>query len=180
MRFYVNSITFDIKYSFLLIIAFSILANNYNYLYVLLFSSLHELGHLISLYIIGGRAESITFSYYGIALKHNSSLTWFKNIIFLSSGIIVNLICACFNFYRDINICLLLINALPIYPLDGGRILKIVLNQVFRLNISDVIFKIISFIIFALIVVLAIYIKSISLLFILIYIIIYSINNSFD
>ena len=180
MRFYVNSITFDIKYSFLLIIAFSILANNYNYLYVLLFSSLHELGHLISLYIIGGRAEVITFSYYGIALKHNSSLSWFKNIIFLLSGIMVNLAFVCLNIYRDINICLLFINALPIYPLDGGRVLKIVLNQIFGLNVSDTFFKIISFMILALIVVLAFYIKNISLIFILVYIVIYSINNSFD
>lgn len=92
----------------------------------------------------------------------------------------VNLAFVCLNIYRDINTCLLFINALPIYPLDGGRVLKIVLNQVFGLNVSDAVFKIISIMILALIVVLTFYIKNISLIFILVYIVIYSINNSFD
>lgn len=161
-------------------IAFSILTENENVLYVILFSALHELGHIILLYIIGGKAETITVAYYGIGLKHKSSISDFKQILFLLGGVAVNLLFILLDIKRDINLALFAVNILPLYPLDGGRALKLVLNNIFDINVSDRVFIFISVLIIIFLIAAAIYIKSLSLILIVVYIIIYSMNNSFD
>lgn len=180
MKLHINNVTVKIEFSFLLLIAFSIIINNDNLLYVLLFSALHELGHIIMLYIVGGRAESITLAYYGIGLKHKSRLSDVRQILFLLGGVAVNLIFVLLNIERDINLALFTVNILPLYPLDGGRALKLVLNNILSVNASDTVFKVISAVIIILLTGAAVYLKNLSLVLIVIYIIIYSLNNSFD
>ena len=164
----------------MLIIAYAMLFKSYDFLFVILFSALHELGHLIALLICKGKPDRLVFAYYGIGLKHSSDFNAFRELIFLSAGIVVNLFFYIFNIKRDINLALLIVNALPIYPLDGGRILKIILNKFFNLTISDMIFKAISVFIIILLIITALYLKSVSLGFITLYVIVYSINNSFN
>ena len=180
MVFYVNKAKIRIEYSFLLMIAFSVLLKSSNIAFVLLFSSLHEIGHLIALLIFGGRAKEINISFYGIGLKYDYSFSFLKELVLFSAGIIVNLILCLLNINRNINLSLALINMLPLYPLDGGRILKLILNKLFYLNVSDYIFKTVSFIVLALLVLYSIYAKNYSLILIIIYIIIFSLNNTFE
>lgn len=180
MKFHINNVSIQIEFSFFLLIAFSIIINNENIFYVLLFSALHELGHITMLYMLGGKAESITVACYGIGLKHKSNLNDFRQILFLLGGAAVNLLFVLLNIEREINIALTAVNILPIYPLDGGRALKLLLNNIFSLNASDKVFSAISAVVIVLITAAAVYLKNISLVFIVIYIIIYSINNSFD
>ncbi len=180
MVFYVNKAKIRIEYSFLLMIAFSVLLKSSNIAFVLLFSSMHEIGHLIALLIFGGRAKEINVSFYGIGLKYDYSFSFLKELVLFSAGIIVNLILCLLNINRNINLSLALINMLPLYPLDGGRILKLILNKMFYLNVSDYIFKTVSFIVLALLVLYSIYAKNYSLILIIIYIIIFSLNNTFE
>jgi stage IV sporulation protein FB len=180
MVFYVNKAKIRIEYSFLLMIAFSVLLKSSNIAFVLLFSSLHEIGHLIALLVFGGRAKEINISFYGIGLKYDYSFSFLKELVLFSAGIIVNLILCLLNINRNINLSLALINMLPLYPLDGGRILKLILNKLFYLNVSDYIFKTVSFIVLALLVIYSIYAKNYSLILIIIYIIIFSLNNTFE
>ncbi|MFR5875948.1 MAG: site-2 protease family protein [Eubacterium sp.] len=180
MRFYINNVSIKIEFSFFLIISFSILTDSESVLYVILFSALHELGHIVMLYVLGGRAESITIACYGIGLKHKSKLNDFRQILFLLGGVTVNFIFVLLNIEREINLALFAVNILPLYPLDGGRVLKLVLNNLLTINISDKVFKIISIIIIAFLIAAAVYFKNLSLTLIVIYIIIYSLNNSFD
>lgn len=177
MRFYVNKTLFEIKYSFLLIIAFSMLSRSYDYLFILLFSALHELGHILCLYLFNGKANKIVFAYYGIGLEHNESFVFIKELVFLFSGVVVNIIFTLINIKREINISLAFINLLPIYPLDCGRAFKLVLNNLFRLNISDLLYKLVSTIVIILLICFAIYTKSLSLGLIIIYVIVYALNN---
>lgn len=154
------------------------LARSYDYLYVLLFSILHECGHIIALYSFKGKADKICLSFYGIGLSHSSKFSYTKDLIFLLSGILVNIFFAIVGIKRDINIALAFVNSLPIYPLDFGRALKLTLNEFLGLRISDIAYNVISVITIILLIILAIYIKSVSLLLIVAYIIIYALNNS--
>lgn len=180
MRFSLFGTEFKVEYTFFLMLAFSVLVSNYSLIYVLVFSALHELGHIAALTVLGERAELITVAYYGIGLKYNSHTAPLKSIIIYLCGPAVNLIFILLGIEFEINTVLFVLNLLPIYPLDGGRILKVILNRVFSLALSDKIYFYISFVFALLLLVLSVYLKSLSLFLIIIYLLVYSLNNSFD
>ncbi len=178
MKFYINNAQIKIEFSFILIISASLIFENYNLIYVLLFSALHELGHIVLLYILGGKADSVTIAYYGIGLKHSSNLSYGREIIFLLGGITVNLLFALLDIYRNINLSLFIINALPIYPLDGGRVFKLMLCSLFDISLSDKLLTISGIIFITLIIITAVIRGNISLALIAVYLIIYTLNRS--
>ena len=166
MKFKLFDIEFEVSFLFFVIICTALIANNYDFIYVLLFSSLHELGHIVSLYLLGGKADKITISFYGIGLKHSSDLPVSREILFLLSGILINLLFVMLNVKRDINLALLVINALPIYPLDMGRCLKLVLEKYFDFRISYFFMYVLSAVALVLLVGYSFYCKKFSLLII--------------
>ena len=166
MKFKLFDIDFEVSFLFFVIICTALIANNYDFIYVLLFSSLHELGHIISLYFLGGKADKITISFYGIGLKHSSDLPVSKEILFLVSGILVNLLFILLNLKREINLALFVINALPIYPLDMGRCTKLVLEKYFDVRVSYFLMYAMSIVALVLLVGYSIYYKKFSLLII--------------
>lgn len=91
---------------------------------LLLFSSLHELGHLTCLYLCKGSADEIRLAFYGFAVKYSCVLQRYKEFLVILCGPAVNLIL--YIIFRDeINLLLFIVNILPIYPLDGGRLVNI-------------------------------------------------------
>lgn len=180
LRLYIGDVKVQIEYSFVLIISFFLLLGNYSMMYVLLFSALHELGHIALLYALGGKADKITVAYYGIGLKHQAKFTVGKEILFLLGGILVNGAFAIFNVHRQINLSLLLINAMPIYPLDGGRVIKLLLYSAFDLALSDKLFLAVGICSIIAIIIAAVIYGNLSLALIAFYLIIYSLNNSLN
>ncbi|MBQ9532316.1 MAG: site-2 protease family protein [Eubacterium sp.] len=153
---------------------------NGNILLVLLFSSLHECAHLAALIAFGEKPIEINFAFYGIGLKHRSNLPFIKELIFLLSGAFLNFILFFFNINREINYPLAIINIMPLYPLDGGRAVKLILNRTLGLFVSDNIFKAFSVIGYLALLIFSIINRNISLLLISVYILIFSLNNSFE
>lgn len=110
------------------------------YVLLMFFALLHELGHLLAGIILKFKPKKIAFNPLGLSVTfegfgENVSRTICQKRIFVAiAGPLVNLIIIIltyiFNFgeskYLIIysNLILLLINLIPIYPLDGGRILK--------------------------------------------------------
>lgn len=180
MRFNAFGACVRIEFGIFLIIAVAILLGNTDVLYVILYSALHEIGHIIVLLAFGGKADEIVISYYGIGLKHSCDMVWYKEIVFLLAGVLVNALCYMLGISQDINLALLIVNSLPIYPLDGGRALKVILNKLLFVTISDKIYLIISAVFIALLVFYAITHGNFSLLLIAVYAIIFAINNSYD
>ena len=166
MVFYVNGCKVKIEFSFLIIIAFSLLLKINNVLFVLLFASLHEAGHIISLLLFKCKPDCVTFSFYGIAMKHSAKLGIFEETVFLLSGALVNLLLALFGIFKEINIMLAAVNLLPVIPLDGGRALSLI--------ISTKAMRCVSALTLLILFLYAVLIMNYSLFFISIYILIYS------
>jgi len=113
------------------------------YLIVMFFSFLHELGHIIIGVILKKKIDKLEIMPFGLAVtfyttfddKHYN----IKEILVALAGPISSLILAIlFNYIKlpyitkqeavYANLLILLFNILPIYPLDGGRIIKCILH----------------------------------------------------
>ena len=81
---------------------------------------------------------------------------------------------------REINLAIMFVNALPIYPLDGGRITKLLLDKVFNYNVSYRMFFWINTLFLIFVFALALYLKSVSMLIIFAYASLYVVKNSLD
>ena len=128
------------------------------YCIIMFFCFLHELGHIITAKLFKMRIEKIEilpcgfsasfFSYNSSGFPKNFSM---QELLVALAGPIVSLILALsFQYIDDTNftilnkqkivysnILILIFNLLPLYPLDGGRILKNILNIKLRGNNTD-------------------------------------------
>lgn len=99
---------------------------------------LHEYGHYFATLKLGYSVEGLVFAVYGSALKSNNCYKPKDEVIIAFAGPLVNMLLilctlslwwlfpSLYLFTRSFliaNIMVLLFNLLPIYPLDGGRIL---------------------------------------------------------
>ena len=180
MVFYVNHIRVKVEFSFLLIIAFSILQNNKSLGYLLLLSSIHEAAHLLVLILFKGKPKELVVAFYGFGLKYEHNFTFISELMFLLSGAAANLLLYSLGICREINGALAFVNLLPLYPIDGGRAIKLILNKLFKLDISDKIYIVISVTGIIFLVLYSVFTKNYSLILICAYTIVYSLNYSFD
>lgn len=151
-------------------LSFALLLGAESIVDLLIYSALHEFGHFFMLIICGGRPDSLRLSYYGLALKYSSQLSKAKESLVLLAGPLVNLL-----FYvlmkNEINLLLFVLNMLPVYPIDFGRVIRL-----FSYRLSRVLGCITLVLLIPLAVYMLIAYKSFSLIFIVCYLIIYSFN----
>lgn len=136
---------------FLFLIIFVITQKIKIYGVIMLFSLIHELGHLICGLFLGLKPEKVTILPYGLKINFKTKIDEYnvkvgkgniialKRIILALAGPITNMICIIITYiieknigmelelYQYIiysNLLIAIFNLLPIYPLDGGRIIK--------------------------------------------------------
>lgn len=122
------------------------------YAILMIFALIHELGHLCAGVILGFKPESIKINPFGFQVSFKTRVEDYnkhvkkgnelclKKIIIASAGPLVNLfiVLICLLIHKDLiiskeiiiysNLLLAIFNLLPIYPLDGGRILKQIIH----------------------------------------------------
>jgi stage IV sporulation protein FB len=93
---------------------------------VILAACIHELGHYIAVHLCGGNVHSFHLGSSG-AVMHASGLTTYQEILCLLAGPLVGLLpLLLYRTLPAVALCGLiqtLYNLLPVYPLDGGKIL---------------------------------------------------------
>ena len=122
------------------------------YAMVMFFAILHELGHLLAGILLGMKPEKMEIMPYGVSISfqltpkdYNKKINKgnqleLKKILVALAGPMTNLIIMLIIFQINVNVfcglmilysnlLLILFNLLPIYPLDGGRILKGILHM---------------------------------------------------
>lgn len=166
------------------------------YAMIMIFALIHEFGHLLAGVIMGMKPEKIEVMPFGVSISFkinvdeynekikNGNVLEIKKIIVALAGPITNFIIiliSC-NLNLDLiksmliiytNFLIMIFNLLPIYPLDGGRILKGILHIIVGkrnaekyINTISIIMVIVITAVFS---ILILYIQNISIFLIDIY-----------
>ena len=157
------------------------------YVYLMLFAFIHEIGHLIAGLALGMKPEKIEIMPFGFSLSFKTNVKDFnkkikkgnilgiKKIIVAFAGPFTNLIIILITSHINIdiikqlmiiytNFLIFAFNLIPIYPLDGGRILKEFLHINFGIQKTEkmifLISNIVLLVVSSLIIILAIYTKN--------------------
>lgn len=160
------------------------------YAMIMIFAIIHELGHLLAGLLMGMKPEKIEIMPFGVSISFkinikdynrkikNGNTLELKKIMVAAAGPITNFIIILItcNLNMEIvksliiiytNFLIMIFNLLPIYPLDGGRILKGILHIYFGRRKAEKyinnISKITIIIITAISSILILYIKNISI-----------------
>ncbi len=203
-------IKIDLKI-FAIILIFLITKNIGIYAILMFFALIHELGHLLCGICLGFKPKSIGIIPYGFNLGFEikcqdynkkikkGNLLCLKKMLIALAGPITNIICIfiiilskekldIYNYQNAIyaNILLILFNLIPIYPLDGGRILQEVLHITIGLrqsyNITKTITNINIIILTAIASILILYYKNIAIFLVIIYLwsLVYKCNKEYN
>ena len=144
---------------FIFLILFYITNQIKIYTVIMCFAIIHELGHLLVGIVLGFKPNKIEINPFGISIGFKINLMDYnkklkkaniielKKIIIAMAGPMINLLIIFIVSILDIdiyiktiiiysNLLLILFNILPIYPLDGSRILKGILHITYGRNKS--------------------------------------------
>lgn len=108
------------------------------YAWLMLFALIHEMAHMVTGLLLKLKPKTLEIQPFGIGIVFESFENTEKNKILIAiAGPVINLIIAIiFQFIHiksqeliiNANILLAIFNLIPIYPLDGGRILKSIIK----------------------------------------------------
>ncbi len=186
---------------FLIVIILILTRQIQMYSFIMIFAFIHEIGHIIVGILLKLKVKLLQINPFGISVSFEDygykKLLEVKKIIIFLAGPITNFLIALVTYYLNINfeikqmiiysnIILGFFNLIPIYPLDGGKILKSFLRLKYNSYKVDKIINIFSNVQMSLITaigsILIIYFKNIGIFLVLTYlwIIILKENKKFN
>ena len=154
---------------FLFIILFYFTNQIETYALILVFAIIHEFGHLAFGLLLGMKPKKIEIKPYGVSISFNiksedynkkiikGNMIEIKKIIVAFAGPLTNLLIILITLKFNMNmflglkiiysnILIFLFNLIPIYPLDGGRILQGFLHMIFGKRKAEIYTNYVSFI----------------------------------
>lgn len=191
------TIRVDLKIFLFLLIFF--LTNQIEiYILFMIFAIIHELGHLLIGILLGFRPKAINLIPMGLSVQFSVNYTKIykkienkkninlKKFFIIMAGPVTNFLISIFFIIFDIglfshlreniiysNLIIGFFNLIPIYPLDGGRIIKCIVNikknLVTSYKYTNFISKITLITLTAISSIVILYLKNIAILFIIIY-----------
>ena len=116
----------------------------------IVFSLLHEMGHITAMAICKEPIDSLAFHPFGISmkLKTSSALSFGEELFVLLSGCVTNLVFIILPTSQTvtyINIGIFLFNIFPIANLDGGRTVRLLLTRFFGERKGNIVSDAVSF-----------------------------------
>lgn len=169
--------TFKIHFLFYLV-AFICIVTGY-FKHFIIFSSIiiiHELGHIVGAFLFKWKIEKIVLLPFGGITIFNEKIdkSLLQEFIIAILGplfqIVFFLIYKNNNIFTFYNISILVFNLIPIYPLDGSKILNVILNRFISFKLSHILTIIISSILIVYLVIISID-KQLLFLIVLVFII---------
>lgn len=167
------------------------------YACIMIFSLIHELGHMLAGIFLRLKPKTLNFMPLGIMLTFEtyeySNLVEMKKIFIAIAGPLTNLIICIIVKLLHIdyamkqiiiysNLLITLFNLIPLYPLDGGRILKCIIKLKCKgIKVDTIINKISNSLIIILTAISSVailYFKNLAILFVLIYLWIIVLNEN--
>lgn len=148
------------------------------YAMIMFFALIHELGHLLAGLLLGMKPEKIELMPFGVSISFKikveeynkkikkGNLLEIKKILVAIAGPLTNFIIILItnslkiDIFKGLiiiytNFLIMIFNLLPIYPLDGGRVLKGILHINFGIRKSELYTNIISKVMVAIITVIS-------------------------
>lgn len=181
---------------FLLLILFYFTNQIEIYTLIMIFAIIHELSHLFAGLVLKMKIKQITLMPVGLSIEFiipysdlnekilKSNKLELKKMFIAIAGPLINIIIIFIVFFLNIklelkhliiysNLLIAVFNLLPLYPLDGGRILKSVICLIKGKRKAESLINRISNIMFFLIIfifsILIYYLKNFAILFVMIY-----------
>ncbi len=171
---------------FLFIIIFILTHQIQVYTWIMLFAFVHEIGHILAGIILKLKPKTLTLMPFGISVMFEDytykKIIEIKKIIIAIAGPLTNIFIATLMFFLNINnkeiiiysnILIALFNLIPLYPLDGGRILKGIISLNYSKERTEEIINKISNIVIIVLTsissIIILYLENIGILFLLLY-----------
>ena len=131
----------EISWQVCLLWALMLLVLPLQWLFAAVFSAaMHECGHLLALYLTGERVDSLRIGFFGAEIR-TGPLPPDREMICAAAGPAVSLILWLFHpVFPRMALCGLvqgLYNLLPVYPLDGGRMIRCILGGFLADSVND-------------------------------------------
>ena len=140
----------------------------------------HEAGHCIGVWICGGHLEQISLSLQGTEILSTLENRWQAVFCSLAGPIGGMLLFIIANQFPRLSICAFLqtiYNLLPIYPLDGGRMVYNLLLVIFPVKMAENVFRGVEFLVitslvaFAMVLCFALKLGCLPVLFVIIFLV---------
>lgn len=187
-------IKIDLKI-FLFLLIFFLTKQIEIYILFMIFAILHEFGHLIIGILLRFKPQGINLIPMGVSIRFSADCKEYsksvkilniKKLLIVIGGPIVNFLIAIFfiffnielfEFLREkiiyVNLIIGIFNLIPIYPLDGGRIVRCIVhlrkNLIYSYKYTNMISNFTLIILTAISSIAILYFKNLSILFIIIY-----------